>query len=99
VKVRFSPRAQRRVKLVVTWWRKNRPSAPTLFRDELEAVIEMLRSQPMLGAEYQVRGGEILRRTLLKRSAQHVYYSVDEANDVIVIYSVWGARRGRGPKL
>ena len=87
------------MKLVATWWRKNRPSAPTLFSDELDAVTEMLRSRPMLGAEYQVRGGEILRRALLKRSAQHVYDSVDETNDVIVIYSVWGARRGRGPKL
>ncbi len=53
----------------------------------------------MLGAEYQVRGGETVRRTLLKKSVQHVYYSVDEANGVIVIYSVWGARRGRGPEL
>jgi plasmid stabilization system protein ParE len=99
VKVRFSARAQRRVKLVATWWRKNRPSAPTLFDDELDAVIEMLKSPPMLGAEYQMRGGEMVRRALLKKSAQHVYYSVDEANGVIVIHSVWGARRGRGPKL
>ena len=99
MKVRFSPRAQRRVKLVATWWRKYRPSAPTLFDEELDAVIEMLQNQPMLGAEYQTRGGEIVRRTLLKQSAQHVYYSVDETNGVIVIYAVWGARRGRGPKL
>ncbi len=40
----------------------------------------MLKNQPMLGAEYQVRGGETVRRTLLKKSVQHVYYSVDEAN-------------------
>jgi plasmid stabilization system protein ParE len=99
VKVRFSPRAQRRVKLVATWWRKNRPSAPTLFDDELDAMIEMLKNRPTLGVVYQMRGGEIVRRTLLKKTAQHVYYSVDDANGVIVIYSVWGARRGRGPKL
>ena len=99
MKAHFSPRAQRRVKLVATWWRKNRPSSPTLFDDELDAVIDMLKRQPMLGAEYQMRGGEIVRRTLLKKSAQHVYYSVDETNNAIVIYSVWGERRGRGPKL
>ena len=99
MKVRFSPRAQRRVKLVAMWWRRNRPSAPTLFDDELNAVVEALKNQPALGAEYQMRGGDIVRRTLLKKSAQHVYYSVDETNGVIVIYSVWGARRGRGPKL
>jgi plasmid stabilization system protein ParE len=99
VKVRFSPGAQRRVKFVATWWRKNRPSAPTLFEDELGTVIEILKNEPLRGAEYQTRGGEIIRRTLLKNSAQHVYYSVDADNGVIVIYSVWGARRGRGPKL
>ena len=73
--------------------------APTLFDDELDAVIEILKNQPLLGAEYQMRGGEIVRRTLLEKSAQHVYYSADETNGVIVVYSVWGARRGRGPKL
>lgn len=52
---------------------ENRPSAPTLFDDELDAVIELLKNQPMLGAEYQTRGGEIVRRALLKKSAQHVY--------------------------
>jgi plasmid stabilization system protein ParE len=87
------------VRLVATWWRSNRPSAPTVFDDELAVAIEMLRSQPMLGAEYETLGDEIVRRTLLKKSAQHVYYAVDEANGVIVIYSVWGARRGRSPKF
>lgn len=99
MKVRFSPRAQQRVRIVAKWWRENRPSAPTLFDEELDAAIEMLKNRPSIGAVYQMRGGEIVRRTLLKKSAQHVYYSVDDANGVIVIYSVWGARRGRGPKL
>jgi plasmid stabilization system protein ParE len=69
VNVRFSPRAQRRVKLVATWWGKNRPSAPTLFDDELYAVIEMLKNKPLLGAGYQMRGVELVRRALLKKSA------------------------------
>jgi hypothetical protein len=30
---------------------------------------------------------------------QHVYYTVDEAAGEIVIETVWGAPRGRGPKL
>jgi hypothetical protein len=39
VKVRFSPRAQRRVKVVAKWWRENRSTAPTLFDDELDADL------------------------------------------------------------
>ena len=96
--VRFSPRAQRRVKLVATWWRRNRQAAPMLFEDELKGVVERLKQQPTLGGVYQTVDGEVVRRALLPRTAQHVYYAVDEANDIIIIHTVWGARRGR-PKL
>ena len=99
MKVRFSPRARRRVKLVAKWWRDNRPAAPTLFYDELETAIEMLMAQPMLGAEHRTLDGVTIRRVLLPRSLQHVFYGVDEEKGVIVIYTVWGATRGRGPKL
>jgi hypothetical protein len=30
---------------------------------------------------------------------QHVYFSIDEKADEVVIETVWGARRKRGPKL
>lgn len=99
MKVRFSPRAQRRARIVARWWRENRPAAPTLFDDELHEAIERLKSHPTLGPEYESIGGEIVRRVLLPKSAQHVYYAVDDENDVVVIYTVWGARRGRAPKL
>jgi plasmid stabilization system protein ParE len=99
VKVRFSPRAQRRVKVVAKWWRENRPAAPTLFDDELHEMIERLKIQPTLGLEYEHVGDKFVRPTLLPKSAQHVYYVVDDERSIIVIYTVWGARRGRGPKL
>jgi plasmid stabilization system protein ParE len=99
VKARFSPRALRRMKVVATWWRQNRRAVPTLFDDELDAAIDRLKDRPDSGAVYQTIGGEIIRRTLLPKSAQYVYYAVDTVNEVIVIYTIWGARRGRGPKL
>ncbi|MCL2776766.1 MAG: type II toxin-antitoxin system RelE/ParE family toxin [Polyangiaceae bacterium] len=99
MKARFSPRAQRRVKVVAQWWRKNRPAAPTLFDDELQAAIEQLKVHPTLGLEYECIDGKTVRRILLPASAQHVYYVVDSEREVIVIYTVWGARRGRTPKL
>jgi hypothetical protein len=48
---------------------------------------------------YRTLDGEVVWRLLLPKCAQHVYYAVDEASGEIVIYTVWGARRGRGPKL
>ena len=99
MKVRFSPRARRRVKLVDRWWRDNRPATPTLFHDELETAIERLTSQPAIGAVCSTVGGVTIRCVLLPRSVQHVFYGIDEERRVIIIYTVWGATRGRGPKL
>jgi hypothetical protein len=28
-----------------------------------------------------------------------VYYRFDREQDLLIVYPVWGARRGRGPKL
>jgi plasmid stabilization system protein ParE len=87
------------VKFITKWWRKNRPAAPFVFEDELEEAVEKLRIEPHLGTEYGVLSGETIRFMLLPKSAQHVYYAVDDDNGVVVIYTVWGARRGRGPRL
>jgi len=87
------------VKLVAKWWRDNRPAAPTLFHDGLETAIERLKSQPWLGAVYATVDGVTIRRLLLPRSVQHLFYGVDEEQRVIIIYTVWGATRGRGPRL
>ena len=87
------------MRLVGTWWRKNRPDAPALFDDELDEVIEKLRNGKPIGAVYRDLDGEVVWRVLLPTSAQHVYYGVDKANAETVIYTVWGAHRGRGPKL
>jgi len=40
-----------------------------------------------------------MRRWLLEGTEYHVYFSVNQKAQVIMVHSVWGARRGRGPKL
>ena len=62
-------------------------------------MIKRLEADPILGMEYRVVDGEIIRRTLLKKSGQHVYYSIDETNGIVIVHSVWGARRERGPRI
>jgi len=36
---------------------------------------------------------------LLPKTEYHVYYALERNETVIVIHSVWGARRGQGPTL
>ena len=64
--VRFHPRARQRVKVVTTWWKKNRLDAPTLFDDELADMIERLKDHPTRGVEYEVVDDVIFRRVLLR---------------------------------
>jgi plasmid stabilization system protein ParE len=70
-----------------------------LFEDELAEAVERLRAEPRSGTEYGVVKGETIRLILLPTSAQHVYYTVDDENGVVVIHTVWGARRGRAPRF
>jgi plasmid stabilization system protein ParE len=97
VKVRFTPRALAQAKRRKSWWLENRPAAPELFDLELSAALSTLSRNPTLGNVYEAAVGLVVRRLLMKKTASHVYYAVD--GDELVVLSLWGARRGRGPKL
>jgi hypothetical protein len=36
---------------------------------------------------------------LLPRTKNHVYFEVDVSRGLIIVHAIWGAPRGRGPKL
>jgi plasmid stabilization system protein ParE len=99
VKVRATARAKQEIARVARWWKQHRPEAPELFLDELEAAERHLSTAPETGQRYGYRQDRLIRRWLLERSALHVYFSIDNEAETVVIHSVWGARRGRGPKL
>ena len=99
MKVRFTPRARRAALAMADWWRENRPLAPDLFDRELEAARGRLEQQPELPPIYETVRGRVIRRVLLPKTEGHVYYSVDHATESVVVHIVWGARKGRGPKL
>ena len=40
-----------------------------------------------------------LRRLLLEDSKCHLYFVVDQKNEVLTIVDVWNGQRGRPPKL
>jgi plasmid stabilization system protein ParE len=96
--VRLTPRALADAKRMKTWWRRHRPKAPDLFEHELDAALERIASMPNLGGVYEQ--GELrteVRRLLMPKTRNHVYYAV-RGNEIVVL-TVWGAPKGRGPKL
>jgi len=96
VKVELSEQADDQVGKIDTWWRANRPAAPELFADELEAALTALDDTPTLGTRYEA-GVEGIRRVLLPRTHYHLYFLKEP--DRLYVVAVWSAFRGRGPRL
>jgi hypothetical protein len=36
---------------------------------------------------------------LLPKTRNHVYFEVDAERDLVIVLALWGAPRGRGPRL
>lgn len=65
--------------------------------DEPRALLSVLPTTPIMGTVYEADVRFPVQRVLLKKTATHVYFGLN--GDEIVVLSVWGARRKRGPKL
>lgn len=102
MRVKLAPRARQRARTIDTWWRKNRPGVEDLFEQEYALVISKFVSmspRSPLGKLYEERRGRPIWQVFLPKTEQHLYYSVSEATDTIVVRMIWGARRGRVPKF
>jgi plasmid stabilization system protein ParE len=99
VKVRFTPRASLRAEKSNKWWRENRPLAPDLFAIELGEAVTRLRTIPGIGTPHPTARRPHLKRLLLAGTGCHVYFEVDEKKDESRILMLWGAPRGKEPKL
>jgi plasmid stabilization system protein ParE len=100
--VKLTPRALRRARIITTWWQKHRPGAEEVFEQEFEHVIDRLALMSPLGPVGKAHGpsrGRTIWRVLLPKSQQHLYYSINEAKGIVVVHTIWGARRGHSPKL
>jgi plasmid stabilization system protein ParE len=95
--LRLAPRALSEAKRHKTWWRKNRLASPDLFEDEFSVTVRSIQATPSLGAVYPSRFDIVVRRVLVTKTKTHVYFTVTDSE--VVILSVWGAARARGPKL
>lgn len=97
-RLEVAERAQNDVEHLGTWWRENRDKAPELFDQELAIAYAAIREHPEYGQRYTVVRGQQVWRYLMPKTKKHVYYRLD-GDDVVRVMAVWGAVRGRGPKL
>lgn len=97
MKVDLSRRAEREMERIARWWQEH-ASFPNIFLDELEEMIEHIETTSVLGAVYDAKARRTVHRRLMKKSGCHVYL-VRSSPELVVIVSIWGARRRRGPKL
>lgn len=82
--VSFSALAARHIETIQAWWIDDRPDAPEMFLDELQATVESIARRPMLGVRYPRSRVAETRRILLRRSQHHLYYSHDGERGVVV---------------
>ena len=99
MKFEVSKRARRQIDKTQTWWAENRPAARGLLLDELAAAEQQLRSAPELGIVYAEHKSGKVRRVLLPKTHHHLYYRYRPDRDELIVLALWGAPRGRGPKL
>jgi plasmid stabilization system protein ParE len=87
--------AERQLRIIDDWWRRNRLAAVDLFAEEFASAIDTLAAHPGVGARVRRRKVKGLRRFLLRATRYHVYYvATDRA---VTVLAVWSAVRGSGP--
>lgn len=98
VRVVFVREARVQLAEIARWWRENRPGQE-LFERELTKALALLAQQPELGAPYIAAPQPGVRRTILRKTQYHVYYSVDRARGLVRVLAIWHTAREHGPPL
>jgi hypothetical protein len=97
VKVELSERAHREMQRINASW-QTQADHPSLFLDELLETVELIEETGVIGAIYRITTRHRVHRLLLVKCEYHIYL-VRQPDDVVVVVSIWSARRKRGPKL
>jgi plasmid stabilization system protein ParE len=95
----IAARAAGEIERASAWWQANRPSARTLFVDELAAALEQITLIPLAGRPFPSAHVPNVRSWLMPETRYRLYFSVDEAGRAVQVRAVWHAVRGTGPKL
>jgi plasmid stabilization system protein ParE len=100
--VNVTETADEQIDEVLRWWWENRPAAPNLFADELDAAFTLLAHSPRVGVPYPHPRVAGVRRVMLIRCRYHLYYQIETARDgseTVLVVALWHAQRGSGPPL
>jgi plasmid stabilization system protein ParE len=99
VKLRLGRRVITEIERKESWWARNRPAAPDLFARELRDTLEFVRTMPGGGIGWPTARRPTLRRILMVRTQNHLFFMVDDSAQAIDVLAIWGASRKRAPKL
>lgn len=98
--VKFTPRADGHVEQAGQWWRENRTKAPDALAEDLVQALELISTQPYVGAiarNIRLRG---VRRVYLNRVGYYLYYRVQGSPpEVVQVVAFWHTSRNSGPRL
>ncbi len=98
-RVQLTSEARRQLSDIVEWWRRTGGRRRISFLRELARATSLLAVTPRAGKAYHRATSASYRRLLLRRSRFHVYYVIDEAEQLVWIVAIWNAARGHGPEL
>jgi plasmid stabilization system protein ParE len=99
VQLKLARRAQIQVERMEAWWAAHRPAAPDLFAREFRDALQYILTTPGAGTPWPTPRRLDLKRVLMPRTKNHIYFRVEESGKVVHVLSVWGAPRGATPKL
>jgi plasmid stabilization system protein ParE len=97
LEVFVSRRAAREIERIVAWWQVNRPAAPGVARQDIEAVFALLAAQPGIGTRVRQASSPEVRRIHVDRIRYWIYYRT--RGNRLEILSVWHSGRGSGPAV
>jgi plasmid stabilization system protein ParE len=97
--VRIVTSAALAIKEAAEWWSSNRPQAPKAFVEELQRALELIGSQPMIGARARNLKTSGMRRIHLTRVHYYLYYRLTSDSETIDVLALWHTSRGKAPPL
>jgi len=92
-------KAESQIRSAADWWVENRGSATKVLTDELEGAFNLITLHPFSGAAATNVRLAGVRRVLLRRTRFHVYYKVNESQQIVQILAFWHTSRGSGPTV
>jgi plasmid stabilization system protein ParE len=96
--LRLSEQAQADIGRIEAFWAGRRPKNPLLFRQQLDAALDLIEIAPKLAAQYtSERTGKTYFKVPLLRTRDVVYYEYDEDQQIVAVVTIQSPVRGDPP--